>query len=115
MESEFDKEINSLLRQAARSGAFVTKNFDSHIDADEISLFAENVLPAKSRVRVTEHLADCNRCRKILSQFVSLDPENEIIKAPDICQSSGAGCRIGSRVCAPYGSNFSRFVTAPNF
>lgn len=88
MEFEFDKEMDSLLRQAARSGetAFAgesdsklqipdSKSF--HLDADEISLFAENVLPDKARIRVTEHLADCDRCRKILSNVISLNDETE--------------------------------------
>lgn len=77
MEFEFDKEMDSLLRQAARDSGVVSKNFDAHADADEISLFAENALPVKARVRVTEHLADCNRCRKILSNVISLNSETE--------------------------------------
>ena len=77
MTNEFDKEMDSLLRQAAQSGTFVSKTPETHVDADEISLFAENVLPAKSRTRVMEHLADCERCRKILSNVIALNSEAE--------------------------------------
>ena len=73
MEVEFDKEIDSLLRQAAREGEFAFTNPQSqianpqsvHLDADEISAFAENALPQKARVNAMEHLAECMRCRKI--------------------------------------------------
>ncbi len=81
MEFEFDKEMDSLLRQAAQSespalaGGLGLQSL--HLDADEISLFAENALPAKSRSRATEHLADCLRCRKILSNLISLNAESE--------------------------------------
>lgn len=88
MEFEFDKEIDSLLRQSAGGGETAFAGLENpnsqipnpqplHVDADEISLFAENVLPVKARVRVTEHLADCSRCRKILSDVIALNAETE--------------------------------------
>ena len=36
MEFEFDKEIDSLMRQMAK-GEVVTKNLPDHLDADELS------------------------------------------------------------------------------
>lgn len=83
MEFEFDKEIDSLLRQAARSETFVSTKFDAHLDADEISAFAENALPGKARLNAMEHLAECMRCRKILSDVISYnsDAASEIIHA----------------------------------
>lgn len=85
MINEFDKEIDSLLRQTASGGeaAFNGKSASNansrtmHVDADEISLFAENALPVKARLRATEHLADCDRCRKILSGLITLNSETE--------------------------------------
>lgn len=82
MEFEFDKEMDALLRQAAR-GEIVSANQKSeienpklpHLDADEISLFAENALPEQVKTRFVEHFADCGRCRKILSNVISLDAE----------------------------------------
>jgi hypothetical protein len=40
-----------------------------HLDADELSAYAENALPAAARARYTEHVADCARCRKIVTQL----------------------------------------------
>lgn len=87
MEYEFDKEIDSLLRQA-RPETVVSGKFNAHVDADEISLFAENALTQKARMRVSEHLADCAKCRKILSGVIALNAEelSEIVheKAPEV-------------------------------
>lgn len=74
MEYEFDKEIDSLLRQAQRE-TYVSPASNAHLDADEISLFAENALMNKARTRATEHLADCSKCRKILSNVIALNAE----------------------------------------
>lgn len=38
----------------------------NHLDTDELSGYAENVLPAKTRARYTEHLAECSRCRDLV-------------------------------------------------
>lgn len=81
MVNEFDKEIDVMLRDLAQQDSFVQTLPDTHLDADEISAFAENVLPKTARMRVTEHLADCSRCRKILANtvFLSSAEESEII------------------------------------
>lgn len=85
MEFEFDKEMDSLLRQAARSGetVFAANSLSgishlntSHLDADEISLFAENLLSAKQRASAITHLADCPRCRNVLAEFAKINIEN---------------------------------------
>ncbi len=81
MELNFDKEINALLRQAARSGEFVSVNTENHLDADEISAFAENALPEKTRGVYIKHFADCDRCRTILSNTILLNQEAEIATA----------------------------------
>jgi hypothetical protein len=41
-----------------------------HLDADELSAYAENALPARTRARYTEHLADCDSCRTLVTQLV---------------------------------------------
>ncbi len=88
MVEEFDKEMDTLLRQAAQgetasgNSKFKIQNSKlSHLDADEISLFAENALPKKSRENAVAHFADCGRCRRILSDLISQNPENEIVSA----------------------------------
>ena len=77
MELNFDKEMDALLRQAARSGEVVSTNSQSHLDADEISAFAENALPDKTRSVYIKHFADCDRCRTILSNTILLNAEAE--------------------------------------
>ena len=51
MDFEFDKEIDVLLRQTTQGETVLTNtNTNSeHLDADEISAFAENALPEKAR------------------------------------------------------------------
>lgn len=77
MDHEFDKEIDALLRKAHRDGPVLVGDFagSRHLDADEISAFAENAAPEKFRAMYTTHLADCDRCRKILSNVLVLNAE----------------------------------------
>ncbi len=87
MELDFDKEINGLLRQAARSGEFVSVNTENHLDADEISAFAENALPEKTRNVYIRHFADCDRCRTILSNTILLNSEAETLTASNFIET----------------------------
>ena len=41
----------------------------AHLDADELSAYAENALPARTRSRYTEHLADCDSCRTLVTEL----------------------------------------------
>ena len=56
---------------------------EKHLDADELNAYAENALPASTRTRYTEHLADCTRCRQIVSQL-SLAAGVGITKTPAV-------------------------------
>jgi hypothetical protein len=68
-----DKEMDALLRRNARAAAGARPLGDggsqpatkeaAHLDADELSAFAENALPAAARGAATAHLADCDECR----------------------------------------------------
>ena len=79
MELDFDKEMNALISQMAKADISASDNGSnvrsSHLDADEISAFAENALPEKARRKYTEHLANCDPCRKSLSELVLLNAE----------------------------------------
>ena len=82
----FDKEIDALLRQAAQSETASGNSEPGrqnselpHLDADEISLFAENALPENLRERTITHFAECDRCRKILSDLIRQNPMKEIV------------------------------------
>ena len=87
MDFEFDKEIDVLLRQARKGEAVFTATTpqSAHLDADEISAFAENALPEKAKQIYTAHLADCDSCRKSLSNLILLNTENvdEIVRSPE--------------------------------
>ncbi len=80
MELDFDKEINALLRQTAKQDLLSAENHlqIAHLDADEISAFAENALPEKAKAKYTEHFADCGSCRKSLAELIQLNSETEI-------------------------------------
>ncbi|HZG53468.1 MAG TPA: hypothetical protein VEZ40_15155 [Pyrinomonadaceae bacterium] len=79
MKAEFDKEIDSVLRERARrgraasgepgAGAGVGASSAAHLDADERSAYAENALPAAARAYYTAHLADCDDCRRGVTQL----------------------------------------------
>ena len=78
MKQANNNAVDLLLRSLARGGeepragenAAVEKQLSGavskHLDADELNLFAEGVLPAPARSRYTEHLADCQRCRQLV-------------------------------------------------
>ena len=76
MELNFDKEIDAILRKSGPDHTGASDGFAApHLDADEISAFAENALPENTKIRCTAHLADCERCRKILSNLILLNTE----------------------------------------
>lgn len=84
MELNFDKEIDAILRKAQPVPSATADGLSpAHLDADAISAFAENALPENAKMRCTAHLADCERCRKILSNLILLDaePSSEIVHA----------------------------------
>jgi len=77
MKQEPNKEMEILLRQLGRRDADVPfsgngasgAEYTNHLDTDELSAYAENAVPAAARARYTEHIADCIRCRKLVSQL----------------------------------------------
>jgi hypothetical protein len=70
MKPETNNEMDLLLRRLGRSAADSPADAD-HLDADELSSYAENALPAAARARYTEHLAECASCRKLVAQLSS--------------------------------------------
>ncbi|HEV8169921.1 MAG TPA: zf-HC2 domain-containing protein [Pyrinomonadaceae bacterium] len=74
MKQEINNEMDLLLRRLGRrpEAAVSDGNGDvEHLDADELSAYAENVVPAAARARYTEHLAECTRCRELIVQLSS--------------------------------------------
>jgi len=86
MELEFDKEMDSLLRKTGEGGRSVLvgdkpdEKPKVHLDADQLSAFAENAMPEKSRALYMSHLADCDRCRRVLSGLIMLNAEAEPVE-----------------------------------
>lgn len=79
MDLEFDKEMDSLLRRADRGVLVGDKPVEKpkvHLDADELAAFVENAMPEKTRALHMAHLADCDRCRRILSGLIALNADD---------------------------------------
>ncbi len=73
MDTEFDKTIDALLRNVRDPNFNGDAANGIHLDADELSMFAENASPAGVRVKQSEHLANCGDCRHVLAQLISLN------------------------------------------
>jgi hypothetical protein len=91
MKQETNNEIDLLLRRMSRRngdsmGDARTDIDDHHLDADELSSYAQNALPPATHARYTEHLAECSTCRRIATQLaLSLGttvPAAETVPAP---------------------------------
>lgn len=64
-----DSEIDVLLRRLARVRGDASGT--EHLDADEVSAFAEGALPAAARSRYVSHLADCDDCRRAVTELAA--------------------------------------------
>ena len=95
MRQEPNNEIDLLLRRLGRQpGTSVSDG--GHLDADELSSYAENALPPSARARYTEHLAECSSCRTLVVQL-----------------SSAAGVVVAAeRSVVPASSGFGKFLAS---
>ncbi|MGZ5480717.1 MAG: hypothetical protein ACXWID_01910 [Pyrinomonadaceae bacterium] len=62
-----DKDMDVLIGRYAKGAAKGTPV--EHPDADELNAFAEGALPPSARQRYLSHFADCDDCRKLVSQL----------------------------------------------
>lgn len=72
-------EMDRLLRRYARRGGEALRaasehvapeaNAGAHMDADEMNAYAEGALPEGTRSRYFAHLADCDSCRKLVTDL----------------------------------------------
>ncbi len=76
-----DTQIDVLLRRHAERAS--SNAGIEHLDADELNSFAERSLPAAARSRYVSHLADCDDCRRLVSQLA--------ISAGAIAKAEAAG------------------------
>lgn len=103
MKQNAETEIDLLLRRHARRGGGAARVFDdgggaqddasrragggAHLDADELNAFAEGMLPAPARARYASHLADCDSCRKVVTELAlvnsaAMEEEERVAVAP---------------------------------
>ena len=91
MELEFDNEIDALLRKARDGrGVLVGDTMKLHLDADEISAFAENAVPNAAKLAYVAHFADCDGCRRTLSSIILLNSEAGTETAPAVAAPSAS-------------------------
>ena len=87
MKQERNNEMDLLLRRLGRrDDATMPDAVGDHLDADELSAFAENALPAPARSRYTAHLAECTRCRELV---VQLSASVGVVGAAETAKVSG--------------------------
>ena len=122
MKSEFDREIDWLLRgqasEARRGGAssahaareaageqgsegngrepsaLHAAQDAAHLDADEMNAYAENALPAEMRSLYSAHLADCDDCRHLVTNLALASAVSVEVERRDE-RSAVAGSRAG--------------------
>jgi hypothetical protein len=56
-------------RKTVEPGSGATSVTSKHLDADELSSFAEGVLPPATRALYASHLADCDECRRVVAKL----------------------------------------------
>src|SRR6185369_4005147 len=67
MKEDINNEMDGLLRRLSQRNG--TTPPSDHLDPDELNAYAESALPEKTRLRYTEHLAECSECRKLVTQL----------------------------------------------
>jgi hypothetical protein len=103
MKSPDNTEMDRLLRRYARHGGEVLRarpeqnqdapeaNNSVHLDADELNAYAEGALPDNARSRYFAHLADCDTCRKLVTDLTLaaglVDEEKARVAATDVSPS----------------------------
>ena len=90
MSKEAKNEIDLMLRQLGRrdGDAFVDSG-EQHLDADELNSYVANALPSAARARYMEHLADCTRCRRLVSQLSAAQGPVVVEQVPSVPAPSG--------------------------
>ena len=69
--NEMDHLLRDLVRRERLRSVSSEDHSAKHLDADELNSYAEQALPAAARARYTSHLAECESCRKIVSDLTS--------------------------------------------
>ena len=107
-----NNELDLLLRSLARGRdgrALLSESmladqrgaFSDHLDADELNSYAEGVVPAAARVRYTEHLADCEHCRRIVIGLTQATGAAAHSQSPEPQRGSSFWLTIAALFSAP--------------
>lgn len=104
MKEGFDKEIDSLLRRRFGAGAEARAFSDggavrdeAHLDADELSAFAEGALPASARVAAASHMADCDECRGLAVILARASGAEAVLERSAVAASVPASESVAAR------------------
>lgn len=100
MKQAGNNEIDLLLRSLAKGrGASALGSgsasaggngaFPDHLDADELNSYAEGVVPDAARARYTEHLADCEACRRIVIDLSQAAGAANRFEVPSLQRGAG--------------------------
>src|SRR5688572_15384536 len=106
MRQETNNEVDLLLRRLSRRGDGGARDGgtgpgDRHLDVDELSSYAQNVLPPAARARYTEYLSECVSCRKLVTELaVSLDAVTAVSPVKTGLAATGVKTFQAS-LCAP--------------
>lgn len=73
----------------------------NHLDADELNSYAEGVLPAAARVRYTEHLADCEQCRRLVIGLTQATGAAAPSRSPESQRGSSFWQKMAALFSAP--------------
>lgn len=103
-----DAEIDVLLRRQGKVADGV-KNHE-HLDADELNAFAEGALPAAARSRYVSHLADCDDCRRSVSQLAGASGVLEPARAPASESASESWWKRIGALLSPSALRYAAFV-----
>jgi hypothetical protein len=85
MKQETNNEMDLLLRRLGRRDETAVSGVN-HLDADELSAYAENALPPMAHARYTAHLADCSQCRELV---VQLSASAGVVVATESAKAAG--------------------------
>src|SRR5215471_18979351 len=70
-----------MLRQRLASGSHARVRPESHPDADTLTAYMEQLLPAAERNQVLEHLAACSHCREVAALALPEPVANQVAAA----------------------------------
>jgi hypothetical protein len=132
MKLDPNMEIDRLLRRHARRGAVAPiasalhnesgggvreEQSMAHLDADELNAFAENAVPAAARARYAAHLAECDACRKIVTELVmtsgvAQELERQAVKNVASSSSTVPARSWGARLSALFAPQMLRYAAS---